>query len=136
MDAGLKYFGFYDSMPYALGGGDSVTDLIGRDEGGDEGGEVRERAARYLSRCETIIVVPGVEEDPLDESRCVISAFSVHSDGEWAWPLMAAHLVENHGMRVPRGLLDRMASRKWQPVSLSRDEIISVYERIKGDLYP
>ncbi|MFI1169955.1 hypothetical protein [Streptomyces melanogenes] len=118
----MRYFGFYDAMPYALGAGVRVADLPRWDMSVD-----RVDLARYMGACAILTVVLGVENDPFAPSREVMGGFSLKTDGEWIWPDIAGHLVREHDFAVPPEFEERSARLGFTAPVLTHQEVVDIF---------
>ncbi|MGW5420448.1 hypothetical protein [Streptomyces sp. NPDC003943] len=125
----MKYFGFYDDAPYRIGAATSAAALPRGPVRGD-----RRALARYLAGCERLTVVPGVETDPYDGCQ-VMGGFSLHTDGVWCWPGMAARMVREHGLAVPAELEESAAARGFVAPVLGHEEIVALFREVRGELW-
>ncbi|NUR26042.1 MAG: hypothetical protein HOV83_09385 [Catenulispora sp.] len=132
MDARLRYAGFYDALGYTVGTGVEPRSVLG--------GRVRlidrDRVVAYLDRGTVLIAVPGAEPDPLGGTPTVDGGSGVRTDGEWAWPGMAAYLVATYDMDLPEEFLARIRAAAYTPPSLERDELIEIFEANRTLLTP
>ncbi|MFC1414938.1 hypothetical protein ACEZCY_37855 [Streptacidiphilus sp. N1-12] len=126
----MKYFGFYREMPYKVGAQIQASDLPRSGAAGES-----EDVAAYMNGCESLVVVPGIEQDPYDESQTVLGGYGLRTDGNWVWPVMAIHLVRKYGLTVPGDFKARMASLNYSAPTLARAEIIEIFKQAKPELW-
>ncbi|MGW6819874.1 hypothetical protein [Streptomyces sp. NPDC055005] len=91
--------------------------------------------ARYMGACETLTVVPGVENDPFDPSQQVMGGFSLRTDGEWIWPDIAAHLVREHDFVVPPEFEERTARLGFTAPVLTSQEVVDMFRAVRSELW-
>jgi hypothetical protein len=126
----MKYFGFYDGLSYKVGAHVPVGDLQRSMQW-----KGREGIAGYMDECEALVVVPGVESDPIDGSRNVMGGGGLRTDGEWIWPVMANHMVREYGLILPGEFLEKVVSFKYRAPALTLEEIIELFKKVKPDLW-
>lgn len=131
MDARLKFFGFYADLGYVAGTAISAADLLAEPQALAE----KQRVVSYLQGGKPLTVVPGFQRDPRGDSELPGGA-SVYTDGAWAWPHIAAYLVDRYDLAVPEEFLAHMRAQGFEPISLSRDELIRLHHEHQGMLSP
>ena len=131
MDARLKFFGFYADLGYVAGTAISAADLLAEPQALAE----KQRIVSYLQGGKPLTVVPGFQRDPRGDSELPGGA-SVYTDGAWAWPHIAAYLVDRYDLAVPEEFLAHMRAQSFEPISLSRDELIRLHHEHQGMLSP
>ena len=69
-----------------------------------------------------LVGAPGMTACVFDRCEALLEHHVV-TDGEWHWPLDAAHYVERHNVAVPSDLLDRMRQLDFEPPVLSHERL-------------
>ncbi|KKK03536.1 hypothetical protein [Micromonospora sp. HK10] len=129
MVAGLKYFAFYDQLGFQAGRSTWARDLE-RFRGAD-----KDSVVAYLRAGTPLVVVPGTVGDPIGGSGILVpGGGSVLTDGVWAWPLIAAELVDMYDIAVPESFRDRMTTVDFVPPRLSEEEVRQVFSAAGGSL--
>lgn len=111
----MRSFGYFREVAHGDPEGPSVHQRSG--PFGD-----RYRAARYLTTGALLVGAPGTTTCAFDRCEALLE-YHVMTDGEWHWPLDAAHYVERHNVAVPSDLLDHMRQLGFKPPALSRDQL-------------
>ncbi len=128
----MRYFGFYADCGYLVSRAVPATDLRW---GCPLDSADKDAAVGYLATGQTLTVVMGVERDPFDRAQQVMGGHSAQTDGVWCWPMMAAVLVHRYDLEVPDELLAHMRTRNFRPPSLTIEEIRSIFEDVKLELF-
>ncbi|NUR72266.1 MAG: hypothetical protein HOU81_15745 [Hamadaea sp.] len=131
MDARLKFFGFYADLPYVAGAAVSADELLAEPHPADD----KSRVVAYLQGGAPITVVPGFQRDPRSD-RELPGGASVYTDGEWAWPHIAAYLVERYDLAVPAEFAEHMRARGFEPATPDRRQVIDLFHEHQGMLSP
>jgi hypothetical protein len=131
VDARLKFFGFYADLGYVAGTAITAADLLAEPRALAE----KQRVVAYLRGGEPLTVVPGFQRDPRGD-RELPGGASVYTDGVWAWPHIAAYLVDQYDLAVPEEFLAHMRARGFEPASPSRDKLIGLHHEHQGMLSP
>ncbi|WP_051366491.1 hypothetical protein [Hamadaea tsunoensis] len=128
----MRYAGFYDALGYTVGTGVEPRSVLG-----DRIRLIdRDRVVAYLDRGTTLIAVPGPEQDPIGGTQTVDGGSGVRTDGEWAWPTMAAYLVATYDMDLPEEFLARIRAAAYVPPTVEREELIEIFEANRTLLTP
>ncbi|MEV0430129.1 hypothetical protein [Micromonospora sp. NPDC050495] len=101
--AEVRYFAFYDELGFRVGQATRFRDLECRRS------PDKESVVAYLRAGAPLVVVPGDLRDPAQGCASgVWGGGSILTDGGWAWPRIAAELVDRHDLAVPAAFLARM----------------------------
>ncbi|WP_158734503.1 hypothetical protein [Streptomyces sp. NRRL F-2747] len=115
-NAKLIPVGFYADTEFGEGGQPLLVDSI--DNPIERKGEV----LRYLKSAFVMMTAGVGVYDEVSESRELIGACQLQTDGVWVWPNSYPFYVERYNAHVPVGLVELACSRGWSPPSFSDDE--------------
>ncbi len=103
----MRTSGFYSDVPYRRlpAGGPATEPPTIRDAARERDPARRRIIASYLAGGTAISRSPGRARDVFDEATRV--SLDLVTDGEWIWPLDAAHYCERYGVLPEADLVQR-----------------------------
>jgi hypothetical protein len=70
--------------------------------------------------------------DCLDDAKPAVARREIATDGQWVWPRDLAYYVETYGVALPDDFIQNMRQRRWQPPTLSSEELAVVKRQHLG----
>jgi hypothetical protein len=106
----LKRVGFFKELGHGDEQGQSLKASIA-----DTPQEHEAEILYYLEHGILFIATPGIVFDVLANSRKIIGAPHILTDGIWAWPKDLVYYVKKYHCRLPEDFVEHMKSRNWEP---------------------
>src|SRR5438094_394054 len=69
----------------------------------------------YLKNGLLFVATPGIVFDVLADTRKIIGAPHILTDGTWAWSKDLVYYVKEYHCRLPVDFVEHMKSRNWEP---------------------
>jgi hypothetical protein len=70
----------------------------------------------------------SVVDDALDVTKKAVAPLEIATDGIWVWPRDLSYYVGNYHLALPSEFVEHMRMCSWNPVSLSREDLIKIEE--------